>query len=183
MGTQPNRLADKKLCRDSRPNASPGTDFRQGDLIDTDSPRELPFKEKISPGDFNRGWDTIIIMSHNDRESLPRMMKQAGAVKLCVVKSDLKEVSEREFELKNKRCWQGPTYYIAIFTLRVIVGPVDLKFELWFRGTKYNRNHDPVKIEWDQAGALARPRSRSGDSTANDAWEISTQRPLPGKFR
>jgi hypothetical protein len=121
-------------------------------------------------------------MSHNDRESLPRMMKQAGAVKLCVVKSDLKEVNEREFELKNKRCWQGPTYYIATFTLRVIVGPADLKFELWFKGMKYNRNHEPVKIQWDQAGASARPPSRSRGSTANDAWESATDRPLPGRF-
>jgi hypothetical protein len=46
------------------------------------------------------------------------------------VKSDLKEVAQGELELKNKRCWEGKRYYLALFTIRVIIGPADLKFEL-----------------------------------------------------
>jgi len=88
------------------------------------------------------------------------MLKQAGAHELCTVRANLQEVHENEFELKNKRCWQGRRYYNARFTIRVLVGPADLRFELWFKGMKYNRSHDPVQIEWDAAGAGARPVSR-----------------------
>jgi hypothetical protein len=89
-------------------------------------------------------------------------------MKLCSVQSDLKEVNEREFDLKNKRCWQGKKFYNAVFTVRVIIAPADLKFELWFKGTKYNRSHEAVSIEWDQAGASARPPTRKEDT---DDWE------------
>uniref|UniRef100_A0A0D2XFE6 Hsp70 protein n=1 Tax=Fusarium oxysporum (strain Fo5176) TaxID=660025 RepID=A0A0D2XFE6_FUSOF len=26
--------------------------------------------------------------------------------------------------------------------------PADIRFELWFRGQKFSRNHDPIKVEW-----------------------------------
>jgi hypothetical protein len=120
-----------------------------------------------------------MIISHNDRESLPRMMKQAGALRLCDVQSDLKEVNEREFELKNKRCWQGKRYYNATFTVRVIIAPADLKFELWFKGAKYNRSHEAIAIQWD-AGASVRPPTRNGE---NDGWESHSARPAPGRFK
>lgn len=96
------------------------------------------------------------------KESLLLIQNVAGAHELCIVKSDLKEVAEQELELKNKRCWQGKRYYLALFTIRVIVGPADLKFELWFKGRRYNRSHDSIKIQWDAAGASARPPSIDG---------------------
>jgi hypothetical protein len=137
------------------------------------------------------------------------MISQAGSQTLCVVQSNLAEVSEREFELKNKRCWQGKRYYLARFDVRVIIAPANLYFELWFKGGKYSmftrkrssrqrtsvvmrrlltslffadRSHDPVTIEWDQAGASARPPSEKGLNT-QDAWESAANRPMPGRFR
>jgi hypothetical protein len=50
----------------------------------------------------------------------------------------------------------------------VIIAPADLKFELWFNGKKYNRSHDPITIEWDEAGAAARPVSEGRPA---DEWE------------
>jgi hypothetical protein len=105
-------------------------------------------------------------------------MCEAGVFKLCQIHSDLKEVSEEEFELRNKRPWQGKRYYLAIFTVRVIIAPADLKFELWFNGTRYNRSHEPISIEWDQAGASVKPPS-SDEPT--DEWESSAH--LPGGSR
>ena len=82
------------------------------------------------------------------------MCFSAGAHDLCTVKSDLKEVAEWELELKNKRCWQGKRYYLALFTIRVIVGPADLKFELVsnfprrsFETLKYSRLANSFLIE------------------------------------
>jgi hypothetical protein len=75
----------------------------------------------------------------------------------------LSGVSEEEFELMNKRTpWKGKRYYRVAFKIKVIVGPADLKFELWFKDKKYNRSHNPIKIEWDQVGAAIRPRSSEG---------------------
>jgi hypothetical protein len=180
MGNKSDRLAYQEGSLSSIiPNAT-WTLHRQGDIIDTDTAREKKFTKKINPGDPGRKWDTTIIISHNDRESLPRMLKQEGAIKLCDVQSDLKEVNEREFELKNKRCWQGKRYYNATFAVRAIIAPADLKFELWFKGAKYNRSHDAVSIEWDRAGANARPPTRKGES---DNWESHTGRPAPGRFK
>lgn len=64
--------------------------------------------------------------------------------------------------------------------MRVIVAPADLRFELWFRGQKYNRSHDPIAIEWDPVGASARPPTRDekvGEDRETDGlWESN------GKF-
>jgi hypothetical protein len=30
----------------------------------------------------------------------------------------------------------------------VIVASADIRFELWFRGQRFSRNHDPIKVEW-----------------------------------
>jgi hypothetical protein len=78
---------------------------------------------------------------------------------------------EEEFELRNKRPWQGKKSYIANFTVRMIIAPADLKFELWFNGKRYNRGHDPLLIAWDQVGASARPPSCDGATTPADGWE------------
>jgi hypothetical protein len=79
------------------------------------------------------------------------------------MKSDLSDISDEEFELMNKRTpWKGKRYYLIDFKIRVIIGPADLKFELWFKDKKYDTGHDPIKIEWDSQGAATRPRSSDG---------------------
>jgi hypothetical protein len=70
------------------------------------------------------------------------MISQAGSQTLCVVQSNLAEVAEREFELKNKRCWQGKRHYLARFDVRVIIAPANLYFELWFKGAKYSMSDE-----------------------------------------
>jgi hypothetical protein len=68
--------------------------------------------------------------------------------------------------------------------VRVIVAPADLKFELWFRNQKYNRSHEPIGIEWDPAGASARPPTRDKKSEnypGIDDYLESSGRPLPGR--
>lgn len=74
---------------------------------------------------------------------------------------DLSGVSERDFEERNKRFWQGKRFFLATFYLRVIVAPADLRFELWFKGKPYTSSIDPVTVEWDPAGASAKPMSHS----------------------
>ncbi len=57
--------------------------------------------------------------------------------------------------MKHKRgkCFtRGHIYYICKFDVRVIVAPADLRFELWFAGNKFSRNHEPVAVAWDESG-------------------------------
>jgi hypothetical protein len=54
--------------------------------------------------------------------------------------------------LKQKRgtCFKkGYKYYICQFDVKVIVAPADLRFELWFGGTKFSGNHDPISVSWE----------------------------------
>jgi hypothetical protein len=89
---------------------------------------------------------------------------------LCTVKSNLAGVNELEFQAKNRRCWQGRKFYLATFTVRVVIAPADLKFELWFKGVKYSRNHDPINVQWDRGAGVA--ASRSPTHQQND-WEAA----------
>jgi hypothetical protein len=53
--------------------------IKKGDEInDADTPPEKTFQMKMAPGATSRVWDTPIIISHNDRSSLPRMLKQVS---------------------------------------------------------------------------------------------------------
>ncbi|RDW63374.1 hypothetical protein BP6252_10919 [Coleophoma cylindrospora] len=150
--------------------------IKKGDTINSDSFQEREFFRKMDSGDLPsaRKWDTVIVVSHSDRELLPRSMKQPGATRLCKIQSDLKEVLDKELKLKNKHFWQGgQRYHLAAFTIRVTIAPADLKFELWFKGKKYNRSHDPVTVEWDPVGASVKPKPIIDD--ADPDWQMNSE--------
>jgi hypothetical protein len=83
-------------------------------------------------------------------------------------------VGENEFQLKNRKIWQGRKYYIATFSVRVIIAPADLRFELWFKGMKYNRGHDAISVQWDDLGSAVKPKQDGGSS-----WELDAVPILP----
>jgi hypothetical protein len=49
------------------------------------------------------------------------------------------------------------------------MAPADLRFELWFKGGKYGRGVDPLKVEWDPVGASTSPMDLS-----NSCWVTDT---------
>jgi hypothetical protein len=78
------------------------------------------------------------------------------------VKSNLEGVQQHQLVLKHKRgsCFsRGYTFYLCQFDIRVIVGPADLRFELWFGGNKFSGNHEPISVAWDESGTRVRERS------------------------
>jgi len=80
----------------------------------------------------------------------------AGAIKLCEVKSNLTGVQQEQLVLREKRgtCFtRGYKFYICQFDVRVIVGPADLRFELWFGGQRFAGNHEPIAVSWDDLGS------------------------------
>ena len=75
--------------------------------------------------------------------------------RLCTVQSDLTRVKDSEMQLfKQSRGWRkrSKKWFICTFEVRAIVAPADLRFELWFAGQRYSRNHDAIKVLWDDSG-------------------------------
>ncbi|KAH7013012.1 hypothetical protein EDB80DRAFT_709222 [Ilyonectria destructans] len=125
--------------------------IRKGDVINPDSPLSKDFKIRLAEGDTTRSWNAEIVMSQNEASFLPRSLKQAGAKRLCDVKSNLSGIQQSQLVLQHKRrsCFsRGHKYYICNFDIRVIVAPADLRFELWFGGMKFSGNHEPIEVKW-----------------------------------
>ncbi|KAB5580556.1 hypothetical protein GE09DRAFT_950983 [Coniochaeta sp. 2T2.1] len=128
--------------------------IRKGDVIDPNVPiiKQLAFN--IDPGASTRSWSSEFVSSQVDPNYLPNMKRAGVATKICEVQSDLSGVEETQLIRKFKRrrvCfWKGRTWYICEFEVRVIVGPADLRFELWFQGKRFSGNHDPIKVTWEK---------------------------------
>ncbi|KAK7952938.1 hsp70 family chaperone [Apiospora saccharicola] len=90
------------------------------------------------------------------RTTPPGLGIPTGAVRLCEVKSNLTGIEQHQLTMKHKRgtCFKaGYKFYICEFEIRVIVAPADLRFELWFGGTKFSSDHEPITVTWDEDGA------------------------------
>ncbi|TVY89880.1 hypothetical protein LAWI1_G005493 [Lachnellula willkommii] len=146
----------------------------KGDTIDTSGAHERTFSRKLVPGDPNRIWRTMIVISHEDRKDLPRSYRHPGAFKLCEIESDLTGIGEREFLLKNRKIWQGKKFYVATFSVKVIIAPADLRFGLWFKGMRYNKGHDAITVQWDEVGAAVKPKMDGRSS-----WELDAIPAVP----
>lgn len=128
--------------------------IKKGDTVDPDSPLVKRFEIRLKDADTTRAWDAEIVVSNNEAEWLPRSLKQAGVMRLCSVKSNLAGIEQHQLVLKEKRgtCFRrGHKFYICRFDIRVVVAPADLRFELWFGGTKFSGNHQPISVQWDAA--------------------------------
>ncbi|KAF7554297.1 hypothetical protein G7Z17_g3034 [Cylindrodendrum hubeiense] len=126
--------------------------IRKGDEINPNTPISKAFEVQLGQGDTTRSWDAVIVTSQNEPSFLPRSLKQAGAKKLCSVKSNLAGIQQQQMVLKkNRKSWfrKGQSFYLCKFDVRVIVAPADLRFELWFGGLKFSGNHEPIAVKWD----------------------------------
>jgi hypothetical protein len=121
-------------------------------------------------------------MSSLPAYQLPKSMKGHGVTPLCSVESVLNHEDmklknrhwyvpffciERPgvlfcfliifFYLNNPRYNLGPKYYRAEFELRVLIGPADLKFQMWGRNGRLSKDHEEIQVLWnptDQATVL-----------------------------
>ena len=129
--------------------------IQKGQVVNPNVPLVKSFEIRLGAGDTTRSWDSQIVISQNEPSFLPKSLKQAGAHKLCDVRSDLSGVQQDQLVMKHKRgsCWgKGKTWYICQFDVRVIVAPADLRFELWFGGQKFSGAHEPITVTWDEGG-------------------------------
>ncbi|KAI8626054.1 hypothetical protein F5Y19DRAFT_488550 [Xylariaceae sp. FL1651] len=129
--------------------------IKKGDHVRTNNPIVQSFTKKLDPTDSNRAWESVIMISDQDRESLPHNVDQAGAKQLCIVKCDLTGVQHDDMEKRRKSkrlIFKGAKFYVCTFEMHAIVGPADIRFELWFSGQRYSGNHEPIKVSWDDEG-------------------------------
>jgi hypothetical protein len=87
---------------------------------------------------------------------------------LCKIVSDLSAIQETRFKLvsprsrhirftnsrqKNRHWWSiGKPYRRCNYDVKVVIGPADINFELWFEGRKLSLD-SPIKVQWQASSA------------------------------
>lgn len=74
---------------------------------------------------------------------------------LCEISSDLSTADEKKFIAKNAHFWSLKRHYLRIeYSVHVIIGPADIRFELWFDDQKLSRD-ESISVEWTPAAPPA----------------------------
>lgn len=109
----------------------------------------------------NGVWKVHIVMSTLPPENLPRSMNQGGAQQVCSLNIPTGYVDKK---LKNRHWYNfKPAYWRAKFDVKVVVGPADLKFQLWNKETRLgSRDHEPIRVKWEPARELDEKRNFDG---------------------
>lgn len=124
--------------------------------MSVDKPIVHNFIKKVTPGDPRRAFPTSVIECNLDAPDLPDQMNQATRV-LCEISSDLSSADEKKFTEKNKRFWSlGKHYFKVEYQVRVIIGPADIRFELWFDNQKLSRDQS-IRVDWAPAPSMPPP--------------------------
>lgn len=102
----------------------------KGDPINVNDSISHKFSRRISPGDPRRAFPESVVQSDLDKQFLPFRVGP-GVKVLCEVKSDLSTVDETKFKMKNRHWWQFKEKYMRVdYSVKVVVGPADLQFQL-----------------------------------------------------
>ncbi|KAL8663144.1 MAG: hypothetical protein Q9168_008140 [Polycauliona sp. 1 TL-2023] len=129
----------------------------RGQPVTSEAPIVRNFQIKIRPGDPRKGFPTNIVVSHVEKEFLPHHMGPDAQI-LCEVQSNLSTADERHFKRKNRHFWNsGEPYFRVDYQIKVLLGPADIRFELWFNGQKLNKD-EPIMVEWTASAAPEPPR-------------------------
>ncbi|KAF2279926.1 uncharacterized protein EI97DRAFT_477419 [Westerdykella ornata] len=123
---------------------------KKGEPVSVDKPIVHNFIKKIAPGDPRKAFPTSVIESHLDAARLPDQMNHETRI-LCEIQSDLSSADERKFIEKNKRFWNVGKHYLKIeYQVKVLIGPADIRFELWFDNQKLSKDQS-IKVDWAPA--------------------------------
>ncbi|KAH7079498.1 hypothetical protein FB567DRAFT_123409 [Paraphoma chrysanthemicola] len=163
---------------------------RKGEPVSVDQPIVHRFVKKVSPGDPRRAFPTSVIESSLDSAALPDQMNEHTRI-LCEISSDLTAADEKKFVEKNKNFWSLKKHYFRIeYSVRVLIGPADIRFELWFDDQKLSRDQS-IKVEWTPTAApkMASEPVVQAEIPKDEPVELPTRRPtrndmqqaVPGK--
>ncbi|KAH7071272.1 hypothetical protein BKA63DRAFT_70009 [Paraphoma chrysanthemicola] len=162
---------------------------RKGEPVSVDQPIVHRFVKKVSPGDPRRAFPTSVIESSLDSTALPDQMNEHTRI-LCEISSDLTAADEKKFVEKNKNFWSLKKHYFRIeYSVRVLIGPADIRFELWFDDQKLSRDQS-IKVEWTPTAApkMTSEPTVKAEIPNDEPIELPTRRPtrndmqaVPGK--
>lgn len=48
----------------------------------------------------------------------------------------------------NRYNW-GTQYHRADFDVKVLIGPADLKFQIWGKNGQLSKNHEEIEVQWN----------------------------------
>jgi hypothetical protein len=98
-------------------------------------------------------------MSTLPADQLPKSLKNAGynVKEVCDVDANL---DGTDMKTKNRHWYnRGLKYLRADFDVKTVIGPADLKFQIWSKGGVCNRDHDSIDVRWDP------PKTRTSAGT------------------
>jgi hypothetical protein len=101
---------------------------------------------------------------------------------LCDISSDLSAADEKRFTEKNKNFWSLKKHYFRIeYSVRVLIGAADIRFELWFNDQKLSRDQS-IKVEWTPTPApipkQLLPKDSESYLPANGRAELADAPPM-----
>ncbi|KAL8705963.1 MAG: hypothetical protein Q9201_000957 [Fulgogasparrea decipioides] len=101
---------------------------------------------------------------------------------LCDIESDLSGADETKFKERNKSFWRlGKHYFRVDYDIKVLIGPADIRFELWFNGQKLSKDQ-PIKVEWASTPPIELPASIPTPPTAPTENGVSSTQISPVKL-
>jgi hypothetical protein len=120
---------------------------KKGEPVSVDTPIVHNFVKKVSPGDPRRAFPTSVVECSLEAWELPEQMTTDTRL-LCSISSNLSPISESKFTEKNKRFWSlGKHYFKVEYQVRVLIGPADIRFELWFDNQKMSMDTS-IMVDW-----------------------------------
>jgi hypothetical protein len=170
---------------------------KKGAPVSVDKPIEHNFIKKVDPGDPRRAFPTTVVESDLEAAMLPDQMNQCMHAELyplrscrlltalvdtrilCEISSDLSAADERKFQERNKHFWSLQKHYLRIeYSVRVLIGPADIRFELWFNDQKLSRD-ESIRVEWLPAQMSQHPQIAEMSGAEREAVEMSNVPPTP----
>ncbi|KAI4225646.1 MAG: hypothetical protein L6R36_003762 [Xanthoria steineri] len=117
-----------------------------------------------------------------------QLTRLADAHVLCEIESDLSGADESKFKEKNKHFWRiGKHYFRIDYEIKVLIGPADVRFELWFNGQKLSKDQ-PIKVDWQapqviELPAPMEPENRVAEMPTSPAHAVEGPAEMDGMQR
>ncbi|GIJ87125.1 hypothetical protein Asppvi_006029 [Aspergillus pseudoviridinutans] len=112
---------------------------------------EKEFQLKLEPGREAETFQVHIVMSMYPPTLLPKSMSHKGVERVCTLHISTEGVDKK---LKNRHWYsRKPVFWKGTFSVRVVVGPADLAFQLWSKDQRIrSSSHPPIAVKWMSAG-------------------------------
>ncbi|KAH1433170.1 hypothetical protein KXX32_001734 [Aspergillus fumigatus] len=109
------------------------------------------FQLKLEPGREVETFQVHIVMSHYPPALLPKSMSHKGVERVCTLHISTEGVDKK---LKNRHWYnRKPVFWKGTFSVKVVVGPADLAFQLWSKDQRIrSSSHPPIALKWMSAG-------------------------------